>query len=90
MSVTTSFNNIKVFEPNSNYDHGESNCIMLIDQHITIENITPICQKYNFILNTSIKRLLATTNQYMLGTINAIVIATKKPWYTIYSRNQGR
>jgi hypothetical protein len=50
----------------------------VVDQETSIENIAHVCQEYNFIPNTSIKRLLATTEQYALGTIGAIVTAAKK------------
>jgi hypothetical protein len=64
--------------PKTNYDHGEVECILLVDQHTSIENIAHVCQEYNFIPNTSIKILLATTEQYALGTIGAIVTTAKK------------
>jgi len=49
-----------------------------LDRETNIENTTPICQKYKFIPNISIKRLLEATKLYALGTIGAIVIAAKR------------
>ena len=63
----------------TNYDNGEVECILLVDQETSIENIPPVRQRYKFILNTSIKRLLEATKQYALGKIVVIVIATKTP-----------
>lgn len=60
------------------YDHGDSECILVVDQHTSIENISPICDEYNFIPNTPIKTLLEQTEQYVLGTIGAIVTSAKK------------
>jgi hypothetical protein len=57
--------NFKV-APKTNYDHGEVECILLVEQETSIENIAPICQEYNFIPNTSIRILLATTNTMLL------------------------
>jgi hypothetical protein len=51
---------------------------LLVDQETSIENISPVCQQYNFIPNTSIKILLEETKQYALGTIGAIVTVAKK------------
>ena len=69
--------NFKV-APKTNYDHGDCDCILIVDHHTTIENIESVCEEYFFIPNTTIKRLLATTEQYTLGTIVAIVISAKK------------
>ena len=60
------------------YDHGDSECILVVDQQTSIENIPPVCHEYNFIPNTSIKTLLEQTEQYVLGTIGAIVTSAKK------------
>jgi hypothetical protein len=46
--------------PKTNYDHGEDKYISLVEQETSIENIASVCQEYNFILDTSIKRILAT------------------------------
>ena len=62
----------------TDYDHCESECILLVDQQTTIENIALVCQEYTFIPNTCIKRLLQTIDAYAVGTIGAIVTGTKK------------
>lgn len=62
----------------TDYDHCESECILLVDQETTIENIAPGSQEYSFIPNTCIKRLLQTPDAYAVGTIGAIVTSTKK------------
>ena len=64
--------------PKTNYDHGESDCILVVDHHTTIENITSICQEYYFVPNTTIRRLILSTESYTLGTIGAIVTSAKK------------
>ena len=61
----------------TNYDHGEVECFLLVYQETSIKNIPPICQQYIFIPNTSIKILLEATKQYALGKIGAVVIAAK-------------
>ena len=60
------------------YDHGDSECILVVGQYTSIENISLVCHEYNFIPNTSIKTLLEQTEQYVLGTIGAIVTSAKK------------
>ena len=64
--------------PKTSYDHGEDECVLLVDQWTSIENISPVCQQYNFIPNTSIKIILDSTKQYALGIIGAIVTVAKK------------
>ena len=49
-----------------------------MDHHTTIENITSICQEYYFVPNTTIRRLILSTESYTLGTIGAIVTSAKK------------
>ncbi len=62
----------------TDYDHFESECILLVDDHTTIENIGLVCQEYAFVPNTTIKRLLQTVDTYAVGTIAAIVTGTKR------------
>ena len=62
----------------TDYDHGESEGILLVDEQTTIENIALVCQEYTFIPNTTIKRLLETVEPYAIGTIAAIVTGTKR------------
>ena len=64
--------------PKTDYDHCESECILVADQQTTIENIPLVCQEYTFIPNTCIKELLQTVDKYAVGTIGAIVTSTKK------------
>ena len=52
--------NFKV-APKTNYDHGDCDCILIVDHHTTIEKIEFVCEEYFFIPNTTIKILLATT-----------------------------
>ncbi len=61
----------------TNYDHGESECILLVDGQSKIENIAQVCQEYTFTPNTTIKRLLQIVETYAVGTIAAIVTGTK-------------
>ena len=63
--------------PKTDYDHCESECILVADQKTTIENIPLVCQEYTFIPNTCIKELLQTVDKYAVGTIGAIVTSTK-------------
>ena len=63
--------------PKTDYDHCESECILVADQQTTIENIPLVCQEYTFIPNTCIKELLQTVDKYVVGTIGAIVTSTK-------------
>ena len=64
--------------PKTDYDHCESECILVVDQQTTIENISLVCQEYGFIPNTCIKGLLQTIDTYAVGTIGAIVTGAKK------------
>jgi hypothetical protein len=64
--------------PKTDYDHCESECILLADQQTIIQNIPPVCQQYSFIPNKCIKELLQTVDKYTIGTIGAIVTSAKK------------
>ena len=64
--------------PKTDYDHCESECILVADQQTTIENIPLVCTVYSFIPNTCIKGLLQTMDRYAVGTVGAIVTGAKK------------
>ena len=62
----------------TDYDHGECECILVVDHNNRIDNREPICKEYKFIPNTTIRIVLASTYKYVLGTIGAIVTMKKK------------
>ncbi|KAH9300494.1 hypothetical protein KI387_012077, partial [Taxus chinensis] len=72
--------NIKEFEiaPKTNYDRGDYDYILLLNNNNTIENIPPVCNEFKFIPNTTIKQLLRNTNNYTIGTLAVVVTTTCK------------
>ncbi|KAH9327962.1 hypothetical protein KI387_000070, partial [Taxus chinensis] len=71
---------IKYFDiaPKTNYDRGDYDYILLLNDISTINNIPPLCREFKFILNTTIKQILHNTNTYATGTIVAVMTATHK------------
>ncbi|XP_057852675.2 uncharacterized protein LOC131062948 [Cryptomeria japonica] len=64
--------------PKTDYDRGDSDCILILKDSTTIETMPRMCQEYNFIPSTTIKQLRFSTNEYPIGTIGALVTRTGK------------
>ncbi|KAH9309759.1 hypothetical protein KI387_002311, partial [Taxus chinensis] len=64
--------------PKTNYDRGDCDYILLLNNNSTIENIPPVCNEFKFIPNTTIKQLLRSTDNYTIGTLAAVVTTARK------------
>lgn len=65
-------------EPRSDYERGDCDCILVLKDSSTMIKINSICNQYSFILNTTIRSLLNSTNNYLIGTVSALVVGTLK------------
>lgn len=63
--------------PKTNYDRGNCDDILLLDNTRTVENISLICTKYKFIPNATIKQLRESIETFPIATIATLVITTQ-------------
>ena len=66
--------NFKIM-PKTNYDRGNCDRIISLNETSTIETIPPICNEYTFIPNTTVKQLSKT---HSVGTIGVLVTTSRK------------
>ena len=64
--------NFKIM-PKTNYDRGDCDRIISLNETSTIETIMPICNEYTFIPNTIVKQLSENIDRYPVGTIGILV-----------------
>jgi hypothetical protein len=66
------------FFPKTNYDRGDCDHIISLDEFSVVETIIVVCKEYNFIPDTTIKQFAKNTTSYPIGTIGAVVTVAKK------------
>ena len=64
--------------PKTMYDHGDCNCILVLHDWSILETISPICQEYKFLPNTTIRQLTTNKSTFSIGTIVALVTSVKQ------------
>ena len=62
--------------PKSEFDHGDSNCILILNDSSKVETIPLLSTEYKFIRSTTIKNLLTSIEDYPNGSVDAIVVPT--------------
>jgi hypothetical protein len=64
--------------PKTNYDRGDCDRIISLDEFSVVETIVVVCKEYNFIPDTTIKQFTESTTPYPIGAIGVVVTVAKK------------
>ena len=64
--------------PKTNYDRGDCDRVISLDESSLVETLSPICKEYSFIPDTSIKQFADNMDVYPIGAIGAVVTLTRK------------
>jgi hypothetical protein len=64
--------------PKTNYDRGDCDQIISLDESSLVETLSPICKEYTFIPNTTIRQFADNIDMYPIGTIGAVVTLARK------------
>jgi hypothetical protein len=64
--------------PKTMYGHGDCNCILVLHDRSILETISPICQEYKFLPNTTIRQLTTNKSTFSIGTIASLVTYAKQ------------
>jgi hypothetical protein len=72
-----SITNFKIL-PKTNYDRGDCDRVISLDESSLVETLSPICKEYSFIPDTSIKQFADNMDMYPIGAIGAVVTLARK------------
>jgi hypothetical protein len=64
--------------PKTNYDRGDCDRVISLDESSLVERLPPVCKDYNFIPDTSIKQFAENMDVYPIGAIGAVVTLARK------------
>jgi hypothetical protein len=69
--------NFKIL-PKTNYDRGDCDRVISLDESSLIETLSPICKEYNFIPDTTIRQFADNMDVYPIGAIRVVVTLARK------------
>jgi hypothetical protein len=64
--------------PKTNYDRGDCDQIISLDESSLVEKLSPVCKEYTFIPNTTIRQFADNMDMYPIGTIGAVITLARK------------
>jgi hypothetical protein len=72
-----SITNFKIL-PKTNYDRGDCDRVISLDESSLVETLSPICKEYTFIPDTTIRQFADNMDVYPIGAIRAVVTLARK------------
>jgi hypothetical protein len=72
-----SITNFKIL-PKTNYDRGDCDRIISLDEFSIVETLSPICKEYTFIPDTTIRQFVDKMDVYPTGAIGVVVTLARK------------